>query len=224
MPAGGPILLDVGGVLVLPDPTVLGPLLAVYDGDTSVASHRRAHYAAMAAKSRVGSLEGEWSDYDRAYVEAVGVSTPDIDEAVVVLAATRSPYLWRWPIPESVAALGDLHRRGRLIGVVSNAAGQVEAMLRRVGICHVGDGDAVPVRCVIDSHVVGIAKPDPRIFDHALVHFEGVDRSEITYVGDSVTMDVGGARAAGLRPVLFDPYDDHPDEDVERIASLADLV
>ena len=44
------------------------------------------------------------------------------------------------------------------------------------------------------------------------------------YVGDSVTMDVGGARAAGLHPILLDPYDDHPGADFQRIRSLEELV
>jgi FMN phosphatase YigB (HAD superfamily) len=37
-------------------------------------------------------------------------------------------------------------------------------------------------------------------------------------------MDIGGARAAGLHPILLDPYDDHPEADFERIASLMELV
>ena len=37
-------------------------------------------------------------------------------------------------------------------------------------------------------------------------------------------MDVGGATAAGLHPILLDPYDDHPAPDVERISSLAELT
>ncbi len=37
-------------------------------------------------------------------------------------------------------------------------------------------------------------------------------------------MDVGGARAAGLRPVLIDPYDDHPGADFERIKDLRELL
>ena len=78
----------------------------------------------------------------------------------------------------------------------------------------------MPVRVVIDSHVVGVAKPDPRIFDAALGHFEGIDRGRIAYVGDSVTMDIGGARAAGLHPVLLDPYDDHAGADFARVLSL----
>jgi putative hydrolase of the HAD superfamily len=80
------------------------------------------------------------------------------------------------------------------------------------------------VRVVIDSHVVGVAKPDPHIFDFALAHFDGVARDRIAYVGDSVTMDVGGSRAAGLFPILLDPHDDHPGADFARIASLAELV
>jgi FMN phosphatase YigB (HAD superfamily) len=77
---------------------------------------------------------------------------------------------------------------------------------------------------VIDSAVVGVAKPDPRIFDFAAPHFDGVDRAQICYVGDSVTMDVAGALAAGLHPILLDPFDDHPDAGFERIRSLAELV
>ena len=52
-----------------------------------------------------------------------------------------------------------------------------------------------------DSQLVGVAKPDPRIFEFALPHFDGVARSRIAYIGDSVTMDIGGARAAGLYPI-----------------------
>ena len=50
---------------------------------------------------------------------------------------------------------------------------------------------------------------------------DGDDR--ILYVGDSVVMDVGGARAAGLHPVLVDPYDDHVGAEFTRITSLAEL-
>ncbi len=56
------------------------------------------------------------------------------------------------------------------------------------------------------------------------MHFEGIDRARIAYVGDSVTIDVGGARAAGLTPVLVDPYDDHPELDAARVRELSELV
>jgi hypothetical protein len=36
-------------------------------------------------------------------------------------------------------------------------------------------------------------------------------------------MDVNGARAAGMQPVLLDPFDDHPWAENARIASLDEL-
>ena len=217
------ILFDAGGVLVLPDPTVLAPLLATYGGSTSVDAHRRAHYAGMKAKSDRHEPEASWDVYNDAYVAAVGVSTPDLEEAAFVLEHTRTAWLWRWAIPETRSALDELAANGVPMGVVSNASGQIEAMLVRE-ICQIGAGEHVEMRCIVDSQVVGVAKPDPAIFDHALEHFAEFERSRIAYVGDSVTMDIGAATAAGLHPILLDPYDDHVGADFERIRAVSDLL
>jgi putative hydrolase of the HAD superfamily len=218
------ILFDAGGVLVLPDPTVLGPLLAYYGGDPSIDAHRRAHYAGMAAKSAAGSGEAFWDEYNHSYVRHVGVHDGNIDAAALALHSTRNAYLWRWPIPESLDALATLSESGVPIGVVSNASGQIAEVLERSGVCQVGEGPYVSMRVIVDSHVVGVAKPDPRIFDHALPYFDGIDRHEIAYIGDSVTMDIGAARAAGIHPILLDPHDDHSGAGFERIRSLTDLA
>jgi putative hydrolase of the HAD superfamily len=211
-------------VFVLPDPTVLGPLLAYHGGDPSIALHRRAHYLGMAAKSAAGAEEQFWHDYNEAYVRAVGVPEDDVELAATVLDRTRNAWTWRWPIPESVLALKSLHEHEVPMGVVSNASGQIAAVLARSGVCQAGPGPLTPVRVVVDSHLVGVAKPDPHIFDFALPFFDGIARERIAYVGDSVLMDIGAARAAGLHPVLLDPHGDHPDADFDRIASLLDLV
>lgn len=218
------ILFDAGGVLVLPDPTVLGPLLAHYGGAADVDTHVRAHYSAMAAKSRAAAEETDWHSYNATYVEMVGVHPLRSELAELVLSRTRNAYLWRYPIPDSVEALRSLHEAGVPIGVVSNASGQIEQTLMVAGVCQVGAGPHVPVRVIIDSHVVGVAKPDPAIFDYAMPAFDGIDRGRIAYVGDSVTMDVGGATAAGLVPILVDPYDDHAGASFRRIRSLLDLL
>jgi putative hydrolase of the HAD superfamily len=218
------ILFDAGGVLVLPDPTVLGPLLAPYGGELTIESHRRAHYAAMAAKSNGRHGEADWGSYNVTYVEYVGVEPSLVAHAAEVLDHTRSAHLWRWPIPETGRALVALAERGVPMGVVSNASGQIEDVLRLTKICQAGDGPCIPMRVIIDSHVVGVAKPDPRIFDFALPYFPEFDRGRIAYVGDSVVMDVEGAAAAGLVPILLDPHDDHPGADVKRIRSVEELV
>jgi FMN phosphatase YigB (HAD superfamily) len=217
------LLFDAGGVLVLPDPTVLGPLLAYYGGDRSIEANRRAHYAAMAAKSTAGAMEADWITYDEAYVRSVGVNEADVAEATTLLGQTRHAPLWRWAIPESRSALDRLAAAGVPMGVVSNASGQIEGVLARE-VCQVGAGSHVAVRCVVDSDIVGVAKPDPAIFDHALAHFAEFERSRIAYVGDSVTMDIASAGAAGLHPILVDPYDDHPGAPFERVRSLTHLA
>ncbi len=205
---------------MLPDPTVLAPLLAYYGGDSSIAAHRRAHYAAMAAKSAAGEGETEWSSYTVAYLDSIGVDPLAFEEAGEALERTRGVGLWRWPIPETLVGLGRLAGAGVPMGVVSNAAGQIEGILRRE-ICQVGDGPHVSMLCIVDSHVVGVAKPDPAIFDHAMPCFADIDRSRIAYIGDSVTMDIGGATAAGLHPILLDPYGDHADAAFETTPSVA---
>lgn len=219
------VLFDAGGVLVLPDPGVLGPLLAYYGAVTAPDVHARAHYAGMAAKSAAGAGESHWADYDSAYLDIVGIASDNKTTALEVLRRIKAvPHLWRHPVPGAVEALSALHDLGVPTGVVSNASGQIEETLSLSGICQVGAGAHVPVRCIVDSHVVGVEKPDPRIFDHALCHFEGVPRERIAYVGDSLVMDVQGSSAAGLVPLLMDPHGDASHHDVERLTSLDDLV
>lgn len=218
------VLFDAGGVLVLPDPTVLGPLLAPLGGDPALDAHVRAHYRAMAEKSAAVSHETDWSVYDEAYVRALGCEADVIELATEILGSVRNAHIWRWPIPDTLAALRELAARDVPMGVVSNASGQVERALAMAGVCQVGDGAGVEVRIVIDSHVVGVAKPDPTIFDFALAHFDGIDRDRIAYLGDSVVMDVVGARAAGLHPILVDPYGDHDGADFERVRSVGEFA
>ena len=55
---------------------------------------------------------------------------------------------------------------------------------------------------VIVSAVVGLAKPDPAIFDLA-VQRSGCQPDELLYVGDSPAADIAGSRAAGWDSVLI---------------------
>ena len=89
------VLFDAGGVLVLPDPTVIGPLLAPYGATGAIEDLRRAHYTAMAAKSAAAAGELDWQVYDLAYVTAVGVVDDHREHAAELLNRTRTPLLWR---------------------------------------------------------------------------------------------------------------------------------
>ena len=218
------VIFDAGGVFVLPDPTVIAPLLAPFGGSIDLEFHRRAHYAGMAAKSRVDAVEADWQVYNETYVATIGVAADMAAIAATLLGRTRSADLWRYPIAENVNAIGELAARGVPMSVVSNAAGQIEWVLEWSGVCQRGEGPLVAMRTIIDSEVVGIAKPDPQIFEFALVEHSETLRDRILYVGDSVSMDVNGSRAAGLVPVLIDPFDDHDAADFARVKSVADLI
>ena len=159
------------------------------------------------------------------YLTTVGVDPGSREEALHVFGKVKGvANLWRHPTAHARAVLQTLHDKGVPIGIVSNASGQIEDTLRQSGICQVGDGPLAPVRFVVDSHIVGIQKPDPRIFHIALEMLPDISPSRIAYVGDSLIMDVQGSRNVGLVPVLVDPYGNAEGHDVHRVASLQEVV
>ena len=104
---------------------------------------------------------------------------------------------------------------GLQLAVVSNSDGTVEKQLTEYGLRSYFDA-------VIDSHIVGAAKPDPKIF-HIALDISGAIPEHTMYIGDMYEFDVVGARAAGLHAVLLDPYSDWPDTDCERVPDLLSL-
>ena len=76
---------------------------------------------------------------------------------------------------------------------------------------------------VVDSGAIGISKPDPRIWEPALAA-TGVEPAEAVHVGDSLLTDVGGARAANIEPIHFDPFHLCDREDHRHAQKLADVT
>ena len=84
------------------------------------------------------------------------------------------------------------------VGVLSNSEGRIAELLDSVGFAGV-------FHAVIDSGRFGIAKPDPRIFAHALERLDARTPRVATHVGDSYAADVVGARNAGWQAIWFGP-------------------
>lgn len=216
------VLLDVGGVFVLPDHAEI--VAAGVRAGIAVDPGRldAAHYAAIAAWDRSTEVE-LWRPYVTTYFEAAGVPAARLEAALPTLEAAFRSTIWSHPVAAATAALRALARVGIPIGIVSNADGRVEQLLRELGVCQVGAGPGVEVGIVVDSTVVGFEKPDPRIFEIALRAL-AVAPERAIHVGDSRRADVAGSIAAGVTPVHLDPYRLCDDSGHVHVAALADVV
>jgi putative hydrolase of the HAD superfamily len=153
-------------------------------------------HLAPGASTESGAVHARYLGY---VLEHLGITAESEVEAI---AAWRRQYnlpvgLWDVADPEAPAALARVKQAGLVAGVISNSNGSVQSILERTGLARHLD-------FVVDSAVVGVEKPDPRIFEIAL-GWAGVAAHEAVYVGDLYSVDVLGARRAGLRAVLLDP-------------------
>lgn len=132
-------------------------------------------------------------------LEALGIT----DEATVsdVYRWVRGYHppvgLWNEADPTAAPLLDRLRAEGYRLGVISNSNGSVRSILEETGLARRLD-------FILDSAVVGVEKPDPRIFKMALEKAE-VSPEEAAYVGDLYSVDVLGSRRVGMTAVLLDP-------------------
>jgi len=222
------VLLDAGGVFVLPEVTRVVGAFTRAECEVAPDVLTEAHYRAACTFSTDVDVEADWAPswiaYLKAYIEACGVAEDRREEAHLhVDSEFAEAALWIEPIAGARDGLQALADAGVRLGIVSNADGIMGQRLAQLEICQVGPGLGVEIECVIDSGAVGIMKPDPRIFDAAL-DVMGVAAADAWYVGDMPAIDVVGARRAGLRPFLMDPFELHHDADYDRTGSLTELA
>ena len=151
-------------------------------------------------------------------LDELGVARPATRAALI---AWRSAYnvprgLWTVAEPDAEAALALARRSGLVTAVISNSNGTIAEILDGLGLGRHLD-------FVIDSAKVGVEKPDPRIFRLALERAE-IAPAEAAYVGDLYSIDVLGARAAGLHAILMDPGRCWPPRDCPTAPTVLDAV
>ena len=105
----------------------------------------------------------------------------------------------------------------RPLVLVSNFYGNIGTVLKEFGL----DG---LFKNVIESAVVGIRKPDPRIFILG-VEALGLRPEETTVVGDSMAKDIIPAKLAGCRAVWLkgEGWDDTPQDETLPDAVIMEL-
>ncbi|MGH8980805.1 MAG: HAD family hydrolase, partial [Acidimicrobiales bacterium] len=147
------VVLDVGGVLLLPDPAAFRTHLSTFGVSPSDEDCARAHYTGMAAIDRLGTAS--FMHADRAIAAHFGIAEEHHDAAVAAIGATYTmPFV---PVAGAAEQLLRLHGAGVSLAVVSNGTGAVEEKLAGHGICAVdGAGGLACVEVVVDSARVGL--------------------------------------------------------------------
>jgi HAD superfamily hydrolase (TIGR01549 family) len=102
---------------------------------------------------------------------------------------------------DALPVLEELRLAELRIGLVSNGIRDLTEFVAH----HRLDVDAI-----VDSRSHGRVKPHPTIFEAALERL-GASAGDAVMVGDSLEEDIEGARALGMRAILIDREDRHPD-------------
>jgi HAD superfamily hydrolase (TIGR01509 family) len=202
------IFFDAGNTLVRIDYAAIAAALAVRGVTTTAEALMRAEWRARVrldadtfATGEVASTETRTthSRYLAYVLEGIGVGDPALVDAMDAWRrAHNQPLgLWTTPEPDAVPALTLARTHGLRTGVISNSNGTIKRILADLGLLPLVD-------FVLDSQEEGVEKPAPAIFERALARSR-VAASEAAYVGDLYSIDVLGARRAGLSAVLLDP-------------------
>jgi len=216
------VFLDAGGVLVNPNWSRVSR--ALMEHGVSVRAPSLAE-AEPRAKKRLdtGAIQSTpeprrgWVYFELVLTEA-GIPLSDATAAALAELHTYHQQfnLWESVPDEVLPSLASLRARGFRLVVVSNANGTLHHAFERLGLTPALDA-------IFDSHDEGVEKPDPRLFQLALER-TGAEARTTVHVGDFYHVDVVGARAAGITPVLLDAADLYPDCDCLRVRSLTGLV
>ncbi|HAT7525355.1 MAG: pyrimidine 5'-nucleotidase [Citrobacter koseri] len=123
------------------------------------------------------------------------------------------------PLPGAVSLVNALHGKVKM-GIITNGFTSLQQIrLERTGLRDRFD-------LLVISEEVGVAKPDPRIFDYALEQAGSPDRSRVLMVGDTAESDVLGGINAGLSTCWLNAHHREQPAGIEptwTVASLSEL-
>jgi putative hydrolase of the HAD superfamily len=217
------VVFDAGGTLVRLDFEWMSAVAREYGYRVDPAELRRAELSGRRRydASRPGGLgpspplggAGDIRAYFGGMLMAIGIPSSVIGTLIVrYLARERQSGLWSRPNEGARAAIDWVVSKSLRCAVVSNSDGRADWHLRHSGV-------RSGLEFVVDSGVVGVEKPDPRIFEIALEQL-GVAADRALYVGDIRSVDEAGAQAAGMRFVLLDPEGDYAGTGTPHVQSI----
>jgi len=218
------VFFDAGNTVVFPDYTIYVDIAAslghsvAEDEVVEAEALARGAFDRAVAESRGENVDGFWPVYYTPFYEHIGLDDGSVARAIELTreANDRGFGIWQVPVDGLREVVSDLRGRGLKVGIISNSDGRLDARLSGIGIRDLFE-------FVIDSAVVGVSKPSREIFELAL-EASGVAAEETAYVGDYYEVDVVGSRAAGMKPVLFDPVGAYGDVDCDVMTAFPQIL
>jgi len=231
MPELRAVLLDVGHTLIQPSRPVEAVLLQVlreegYE-DISMTDIRRGMIRGARFLARVYGRDNSiwvseeavrrfWCQFYTLILSNAGLEETHIAR-IAPLAYDRFQEPEAWTVfPDVWPALAAFRRKGLLLGVISDWGEQLTELLHGLGLSKYLD-------FVVSSAVVGVAKPNPAVFFMALAR-GGLTPEQAVYIGDAYPLDVIGATAAGIAPVLMVRDGEIPALDCPAIRNLPAIL
>ncbi|HBY95872.1 MAG: HAD family hydrolase [Ardenticatenaceae bacterium] len=223
------VIFDVGFTLVRAEPSEEALVLEAMNAaglDVDRTDLARATRAVMAEERRQpgrdldvwasdSNIEQYWTGFYQRLLAQLDV-VPDRRLAVAERIYAQFVAHASWTLyPEVEPVLAELQQRGYILGAVSDWQTVLLELVHQLELSRY-------LEFVVVSAVIGLGKPDPLLFRHAIQR-AGVAPQEALFVGDTYATDILGARAAGLRPVLIARTHRPPVADVPIIQTLNEL-
>ena len=155
---------------------------------------------------------GFWWMFYTQLLQELGLQDDSVRDQLV--SAIRNSANWDRILPGTCELLQQIGAEYR-IGVISNADGKIDQVLAKCDIARC-------FRAITDSGLVGVEKPRPEIFQHALKSLNAAPEESL-YVGDVYSVDYLGAKGAGMHAILMDVPGAYREKGLPRVASLKEL-
>ena len=207
------IFFDAGNTLLAPYPTVgttIAQVVSAYGYDYPPEVYDEHMPAFYDYYARVYEQDDSfWSEQDRQQkmwidgyslvLERAHIPSKEITPIVNdIYNAFDDPDAWKL-FPGVEKTFAELKARSLKIGIISNWGRGLDELLAGLGL-------APYIDAVIASAEIGLHKPQPEIFKHALSLLD-VTPEHSMHVGDHIIADVEGAHRFGITPVLISHED-----------------
>ena len=188
------VVFDFFGTLT--DPSRESSRRGVYDATAATLGVSPDHFWEEVSRTftqRATGLFGDTPNTLRTVAERCGARPDDAQLARAVTTHHEGARLLHSPRPGALEVLTELKARGFLLALLSDCSSE---------LCELWGASpyAEQFDATVFSWAEGFRKPDPRGFAKAAGSL-GVTAAECWFVGDGGSRELGGALAAGMRPV-----------------------